>query len=179
MISGNLKNFDWRSLQKYTSPQAAHKLNTFLESIPHNTGQTLLVITGVVWLVACTAGLFTTVQLKSLTELRAELQEMKALKPAVPEIKDTQVGANTIKDFVEQTRTIYTGLNIKASGTQISVSAGATAQFGQFREAIGHIQNGGSGWRVNIDKLCVGRECKGNPLSATLKINKVSVAQNK
>lgn len=175
MKLNNFGNFDWRSLQKYTSPQAANRLNLFLESIPQNTGQTLLIIAGVVWAVACATGLYTTVQLQNLTKLRAELQEMKAIKPAVPAITDTQVNASIIKDFVENLQKIYGGLNIQFNGAQISISANTTGMFGQFREAIGHVQNGGSGWRVNIDKLCVGRECKGSPLSVTLKINKVSV----
>ena len=60
-------------------------------------------------------------------------------------------------------------------GSAVSITSKATAGYAEFREAVGHVQNGGQGWRVNVDKLCVGRECKSFPLAALLKINKVSV----
>jgi hypothetical protein len=38
------------------------------------------------------------------------------------------------------------------------------------------MQNGGSGWRVSLDKMCVGRECGDkDKLGVSLKVNKVSV----
>ena len=78
-------------------------------------------------------------------------------------------------NYVEKTNDVYKGLTIKAQGPSVIITAKSTGYFGQFREAIGHIQNGGSGWRVNIDRLCVGRECDRSSLAAALKINKVSV----
>jgi hypothetical protein len=93
----------------------------------------------------------------------------------VPIIKDVPVNPKEVAEFVDKIKTIYTGLSIKENGASILVTAENTAAFGQFREAIGHIQNGGTGWRVSIDRLCVGRECERVPLAAALKINKVSV----
>lgn len=171
----SLKSFDWRSLKKYTSSQSADDLNAFLEKLPQNVGQTMLVITGVAWAAAGALGLYTTVQLQNLTELRAELEEAEALKPAVPVIQDVAVDTQAIKAFVDKMVETYNGIDIKASGSSIIITAKSTAQFGRFREAVGHVQNGGSGWRVNIDRLCVGRECGKEPLAASLKINKVSV----
>jgi hypothetical protein len=97
------------------------------------------------------------------------------LKPYVPVIKDVAVSGDEVKEFVGKMSEIYKALSIKLSGPAIVITADNTASFGQFREAIGHVQNGGSGWRVNIDHLCVGRECDKLPLAVSLKINKVSV----
>lgn len=170
-----LQKFDWRSLKKYTSPQASEDLNKFLEKMPANAGQTMLVIAAVAWGVAGVLGLYVTVQVQDLTELRAELQTAEALQPVVPRISDVAISSGEVTKFVESVTNIYRGLDLRASGSAVSLQAKSTGNFGQWREAVGHVQNGGSGWRVNVDHLCVGRECKPNPLSATLKINKVSV----
>lgn len=171
-----LKSFDWRSLKKYASPQASDDLNKFLEKMPTNAGKTMLIIAATAWAVAGVVGLYTTVQIQQLTELRAELEEAEALQPIVPRISDIPIPPNEVTAFVEKIKDIYQGIDIRASGSTVVLTAQSTGNFGQWREAIGHVQNGGSGWRVNIDKLCVGRECAGNmPLAAALKINKVSV----
>ena len=174
-LEQSLKDFDWRSLKKFASPKASEDLNTFLEKLPQNTGQTMLIIAGIAWGAAGAIGLYTTVQLQKFTEIRAEFQEAQALKPKVPQIKDVAVNPNDVKKFVEQMSGIYGGLKISANGPKITVTANSTSNFGQFREAVGHVQNGGSGWRVNIDRFCVGRECDKYPLYASLSINKVSV----
>ena len=174
-LQKQLKDFNWRSLSKYTSPQAAADFNTFLEKMPQNAGQTMLIIAGVAWAAAGASGLYTAVQLQELTKLRAELQSAEAVKPRVPEIKDVAIEEAAVKTFVDRISETYTGLSIKSNGASIEVAGKATGQFGQFREAVGHVQNGGSGWRVNIENFCVGRECKTMPLRAVLKINKVSV----
>lgn len=174
-LEQKIKNFDWRSLKRFTSPQAAEDLNVFLEKIPQNTSQTMLIIAGTTWALAGTAGLYTTVQMQMLTELRAELEEVQALKPTVPSIKDVAISAQDVTQFVDRTKDIYKGLTMTVAGTSVNITGNTTAAFGQFREAIGHVQNGGSGWRVNIERLCVGRECDRSPLAASLKINKVSV----
>ncbi len=171
----SLKNFDWRSLKKYASPQTADDLNAFLEKMPQHAGQTMLIIAGVAWACAGAMGLYVTVQLQQLTELRAEWQEAEALSPNVPEIKYVPVDRQQVTGFVDKVNNIYTGLSINANSSSIVISAKSTAQFGQFREAIGHVQNGGKGWLVNVEKLCVGRECDKDQLAAVLKINKVDI----
>lgn len=170
-----LKSFDWRKLQRYFSPQAAEDLNVFLERLPQTAGQTILVAAGIAWATGAAAGLFAYMQVKSLTEYRAELSETKALQPMVPRIKDVPVSADEVKRLSETLAATYPGLTVKQQGPAIFITAATTAGFGQFREAIGHVQNGGSGWRVNLEKLCVGRECAREKLAALLKINKVSV----
>lgn len=171
----SLKSFNWASLKKLASPNAAGDLNRFLEQLPQHTDKTLIIIAGATWAAAGALILFTTVQLQHFTELRATLQEADALKPVVPIVKDVAVDPKEVNQFVDKTKNIYNGLSINASGSSIVISAENTGNFGEFREAVGHVQNGGSGWRVNIDRLCVGRECTKQPLGASLKINKVSV----
>jgi len=171
----NLKSFDWRSLKKYTSPQASADLNKFLEKLPQNTNQTMLGIMGVAWVCAAALGLYTTLQMQSFTELRTELQEMEAVRPVVPQLKNIAASANDVARFVKQTEKTYRNVKISAKKSSVVLEAKNTAFFGQFREAIGHVQNGGSGWKIEIDRLCVGRECKGSHLSAILKVNKISV----
>jgi len=169
------KSFDWHSLKKLTNPQAADDLNVFLEKLPQNAGQTMLIIAGVVWGTAGAVGLFTAVQLQKMSEIRIELEEAQALQPIVPQIVDRAVSGDKVKEFVERTKEIYPGLELKASGPAIVMNAKSLGSFGQFREAIAHVQNGGAGWRVSIDRLCVGRECERYPHGAALKINTVSV----
>ncbi len=171
----SLQSFDWRSLQKFTSPKAAEDLNHFLEALPQNAGKTMLIATAVAWGAAGFLGLYTTVQIQKLTELRAELEEAQALQPIVPKIKDVAVNPKEVQEFEKKIKDTYQNLSIRSNGASIAITSQSTAQFAQFREAVGHVQNGGSGWRVNIDRLCVGRECGQNPLAASLKINKVSV----
>ena len=171
----DLQSFDWRSLKKYTSPQASSDLNKFLEKLPQNTNQTLLIIMGIAWACAGALGLYTSLQMRSFTELRAELQEMEAVKPSVPTLKNIAIDRNEVLRFTEQMKKTYRNIDVSAKSSSVVLHSNNTAYFGQFREAIGHVQNGGSGWKIEIDQLCVGRECKGKQLSAVLKLNKISV----
>ena len=171
----DLKNFDWRSLQKYLSPKASGDLNAFLEKLPQTAGQTVLIAAGIAWASAAAIGLYTSVETKALITLRAELKGVESLKPIVPMIKDVPVNPAQLKTFGEQMAGIYRGLTIKPQGAGLYIASTTTGNFGEFREAIGHVQNGGSGWRVTVDRLCVGRECDRDKLAALLKVNTVSV----
>ena len=170
-----LPELNMSTLQRLMQPQAASDLNDFLEKLPQNAGQVILIAAGIAWASAAAIGLYTSVQLRGLTELRAELKETQALKPLVPRIKDVPVNQRELDAFAADLSRIYSALNIKQQGASIQITAKSTALFGVFREAIGHVQNGGSGWRVSVDRLCVGRECDKNNLGVLLKINKVSV----
>ena len=171
----NLKNINWKSYKRYFTPAAADDLNRFLEQLPQNVNQTMLIAAGIAWGAAAGFGLFTTLQVKSLTAMRAELKESKALQPVVPKLNDVPISQADLKNFTDILVSNYPDLLIKQVGTSIDISAKSTAAFAEFRDALGHVQNGGSGWRVGIDKLCLGRECKQSELHALLKIAKVSV----
>ena len=172
----DFKNFSWRSLQKYLGPNSAKDLNSFLENIPQHVGQTALIAAGISWGMGAALGLFTMVQVQQLTEIRAEFREAEALTPVVPKIKHGSISKDNIAKFLEKNEDFYEGLAFRQQGSTILITATSTARFAEFREALGHIQNGGTEWRISLDKLCVGRECaKQHKLAAALKINKVSV----
>ena len=173
------KNIDWQRLKKYTSPQAAGDLNAFLEALPQRAGQISLIGAGIAWTVACTIGLYAFVQTQEMTQLRRQLLEAEALRPPVPSVRDVSVPQAELQAFVERAKDIYRGLTITSGGSNITITASATRSFTEFREAVGHVQNGGAGWRVNIERLCVGRECQGTALGATLKVSKVSIDEPK
>lgn len=171
-----LKKFNWRSLQKYMNPKSADDLNVFLEKLPQHAGQTVLIAAGIAWAMAGALGLYATIQAKALTELRAEFQKADALTPIVPKISDVPINETEVAAFIKKVQKSYPDLKLQSNKSAITIMAGQTNKFAQFREAISHMQNGGSGWRVTLDKLCVGRECTaGDKLGVSLKVNKVSV----
>lgn len=171
----DFSGFDWRSLQKYFNSQSANDLNSFLENLPQKAGYNALIAAGIAWMMAMSLGLYAAVQVQKMIEMRAELMETGALKPLVPTIKDVPVPQKEIKAFTSKLKATYRGLTVKQQGSSIFIAAASTGQFAQFREAIGHTQNGGTGWRVSVERLCVGRECDREKLAALLKINKVTV----
>ena len=170
-----LGNFDWRSLKRYTSPQATHDLNRFLENLPQHTGNSVLIAAAVIWAAAGGLGLYTFVQSRALAELRTEFSEMEAVQPNVPTVTNVAETPQKVSDFVDMAEIAYPNLEMRANGSSIYIGASDTRYFPQFREAIGHVQNGGPGWRVNIDELCVGRQCTSKPLAIQLKVNRVSI----
>ena len=172
----DFKNFDWRSLQKYMDPKSSGDLNAFLEKLPQNAGQTVLIAAGIAWAMAGAAGLYASIQARQLTELRAELKEAEALTPIVPKISDVPIAKAEVEAFIKKVTPSYKDLKMQVNGSTIVITSGQTSHFAEFREAIGHMQNGGSGWRVSLEKMCVGRECGNNDkLGVSLKVNKVSV----
>lgn len=170
-----MKSFDWRSLKKLMDPKAAGDLNAFLERLPQTAGQSVLIAAGIAWAAAAAIGLYTSVETKALITLRAELKNTETLRPIVPVIRDVPVNAAQIKTFTDQMQTVYRGLQIRPQGAGVFITSQGTNNFGEFREAVGHLQNGGSGWRVTVERLCVGRECERDKLAALLRVNTVSV----
>lgn len=164
-----------KSLKRAVDPKAANDLNAFLEQLPQHTGKTMLVIVALIWASAATLGLFTAVKMQELSELSNELADAEALLPSVPAVRNKPISSQELSRFVDHLSEIYKGLEIKSVSSNIVIRANSTSYFGQFREAVGHIQNGGLGWRVSVEKMCMGQECKQHPLSATLSINTVSV----
>ncbi|MCB9964103.1 MAG: hypothetical protein H6855_03005 [Rhodospirillales bacterium] len=143
--------------------------------MPQNAGNTILVVAAVIWSVAGGLGLYTVIQSRSLAELRGQLFEMEAVKPTVPKVTNVAEDAKQVDAFTELAAKSYPDLDMNANGSSVTITANDTRFFPEFREAIGHVQNGGRGWRVNIEELCVGRECPQKPLSIKLKVNRVSI----
>jgi hypothetical protein len=171
----SLKSFNFQSLNKYFGAQSAADLNIFLEKLPQHTSQSVLTAAAVAWIAVAGMGLFLTIKTQELTEIRSSLMEAEALTPIVPVIRDAPVSSEELQVFVEQLSKIYKGLEIKQQGPSITVNATTINAYTEFREAIGHIQNGGTGWRVSVEKFCVGLECDPNPIQAELRINRVSI----
>lgn len=172
----NLKKLDASAFKKLLDPKSSGDLNAFLEKLPQNAGQTVLIAAGIAWAMAGALGLYASIQARQLTELRAELKKAEALTPIVPKISDVPIPTPELQEFAKKASETYDGLNFSANGANIIITAGQTGYFARFREAIGHVQNGGSGWRVKLEKLCVGRECGDQQkLGISLRVNKVSV----
>lgn len=155
-------SFDYRKLQKYLNPQAAAELNTFLEEMPLRAGYALIAAASIAWLIAGCAIVFATVKAGELAEVRKEFQEAEALQPIVPIIREEPISAGDVANFVLKMNDedIYKNLKIEAKGSTITIMASDGVYFGAFREAIGHLFNGGRGWRLDIQNLCVGSECR-------------------
>jgi hypothetical protein len=169
------KSFDVRVLKRYLNPQASDDLNRFLEKLPQHAGNTVLIAAGIAWGAAAALGLFAMMQTKQLTELRGELQASEALKPVVPVVKMAPASPAEIKEFIENIKNIYTNMNINGNANTVTIQSKDTGQFNQFREAIGHVVNGGNGWKIRIESFCVGRECAQNTLNAVLKVEKLQI----
>ena len=178
----DFKSLNLAALKKLSDPKLAGDLNAYLEKIPERAGHTILIAAGIAWAVAAAAGLFTTIKIQQLTELRTMVHEAQALVPVVPVISDSPLSEAEVRAFAEKAEKIYTGLKFNVSGSSLTITSSTTANYAQFREAIGHVQNGGQGWRIALQKLCVGRECDTQyQLAVALSINKVAVenpAQN-
>lgn len=175
MAKVNLKSFDLKALGQYFSPRALDDLNSFIEKLPQNAGQTVLIAAGVAWVFVGALGLFTTMKAQDLTNLRAQLQDAKALKPVVPILSEVPVDQATIADFAKKLSQTYKILDARPNGNTITIMAQGTSAFNLFREAVLQVQNGGLGWKISLDKLCVGRECGQNHLSISMKINKITI----
>lgn len=168
-------SFDFRALNRYFSPQAGDDLNRFLEKLPQNAGNGVLIAAGIAWATAAALGLFSMMQTQELTKLKGELQSSEALKPIVPVVAMVDVPADDLKRLAESLKGVYTGLQINANGSTLTIQSKDTGNFPQFREVLGQVVNGGIGWKVTVESLCVGRECAQNALEAILKIQKMQI----
>ncbi len=174
-ILQSFSSYDWRGLKRLFSAQANDDLNRFMDVLPYNVGQTMIYILASVWIFAGGAVLYTMIQMQAITQLRAELMEVESLRPDVPEVVMKPLSADEVKVLSERMSDIYRGLTIKSRGPLLTIESDMTANFGEFRESVSYAQAMGSGWRADIENLCVGRECEKKPLSTTLKINRISV----
>jgi hypothetical protein len=168
--------FDLNSLNKYMSPQAMGDLNKLLEEMPIRAGYGVLIAAAVVWLFAGLAVVYATTVAKDVAEIRAELVKSEALQPVVPNLVEEPVPDAEIVKFTERTDPLYKNVSLAANGGVITVQSNSGRYFGAFREAINHAYNGGQGWRLALQSLCVGRECeKGVFLKGEFKVNRLRV----
>ena len=168
--------FDLNSLNKYFSQKAMDDFNKLLEEMPMRAGYGILIAAGIVWLFAGAAVVYATTVAKEVAEIRAELVKSEALKPVVPNLVKTAVPDEELKIFIERTDPLYKNVVISKGKDGLTVQASSGRYFGAFREAINHAYNGGQGWRLALQSLCVGRECeKGVFLKGEFKVNRLKV----
>lgn len=168
--------FDLNSLNKYLSAQAMGDLNIFLEQLPMRAGHGVLIAAGVVWLFAGMAVVYSTVIAKDVAEIRAELVKSEALMPVVPKLVELPVEDSELQGFVDRVDPLYTNVSLTKIENKLILQSASGRYFGAFREAINHAYNGGQGWRLSLESLCVGRECeKGVFLKGEFKVNRLLV----
>lgn len=173
-------DFDFRKLQKYTSPQAFNDLNDFIEALPVRAGQGMLIAAGIAWAVAGAAIFYAIIHAGQVAELRSELLKAESLVPQVPKIVRESVPDAQVKEFVERVNVAYDNVKVTSSGNTIKVVSGNGRFFGAYREAVGHLFNGGNtrngeSWRIDVKSMCVGRDCKPNFLSGEFTVYKLGV----
>lgn len=171
----SLPKLDVKKLNSLFSPRSFNDLNSFIEKLPQNAGQTVLIAAAIAWVFTAALGLFTTMKAQDLNNLRAQLQDAKALKPIVPVLKEMPVDTKKLQDLATKLSEIYKNLEIRVNGNTLIVSAGTTSLFNPFREAIMQIGNSESGWKIDVQSMCLGRECPQKQLSITLKIAKINI----
>ena len=176
MTDTGKKSFDWKKIAGVFRAQSANDLNSFLEKVPQQAGRPVMIAACVAWGFAAVSGLYMAVQVQQMVEMRQELTDAKSLNTYLPAIKTEPVSKEEVQRFVETARRVYQEIDMRADGANIVITAPSVRHFTAFREAIGHVQNGGNRWHVTMDKLCVGKSCDEHThLAAVLQVQKVSV----
>lgn len=171
-------DIDWRVVQRYASAQGVKDFDRFLDAMPLNVGYNALIAAGVVWIMAVFSVMFASNEIAKAGELRTQIVEVEALQPPIPTMKYVPVGQGDIKRISDNVMATYKGINIISAGEGGAViSAQDTDFFPQFLAAVSFLQSGGKNWKVAFKNLCVGRDCTGSKLSATLTLQEVRVGE--
>ncbi|MDD9899866.1 MAG: hypothetical protein OXT65_02685 [Alphaproteobacteria bacterium] len=163
------------TLKRWTNPQAIKDLDRFLDALPLNVGYNALIAAGMAWIIAGVTVFFTVVESGRVSELRAELMKVEALKPPIPVLTYSAPPQKSLQDLQDKIKETYTEVGMVISGNQVTLSASDTQFFPEFLAAVNYLQNGGKNWRVQISSMCVGRDCTGSKLSAIMKVEMVRV----
>lgn len=159
-------------MQKYMNGESVKDLDRFLDNLPMAVGYPALAAAGVAWVLAGMSALFAAGEIEKATQLRAELMKVEALQPPVPRVVYSSVSKTQLEQVLKNVNGLYPGITVTASGEgQVTLSGGQVGYYPQFRAAISHIQSVERNWRVSIQDMCMGRECNGGGLSATLKVD--------
>lgn len=170
----NLKRINWDGLKRYANPQAVKDLDAFLDTLPANVGVSTMAAAAFAWALAIGAIFFASHQVERASQIRADLMQVEALKPPIPVLKYVPVSQNVLKPLSEKISATYRDIVIAPSGDgAMTLSARDTDFFPQFTAAIGYLQRGGKNWKVKINALCVGQDCKGQKLTASLAVESV------
>ncbi len=160
------------------NPQSIKDFDRFLDSLPLNVGYNAIIAASIAWILAGAAVVFASVEAGKVSKLRSDLLAIEALKPPIPQMEYNNVSKPILETLVKKMEKLYPGVGIIVNGDGgITISGSAVSYYPQFRAAIGHIVNGGRLWRVNVNKICVGRECKGPSLQAELNVSMARVSE--
>ncbi len=159
--------------------KSSMSMGRFFKELPEHVGQKVIMAAAIIWAFAAVMGVYTSIKTQNMIELRKELQEVEALTPLVPSLKNVEVSRDALEDFMKRAKKSYRNINFRMDNSTIIIAANSTRHFAEFRESIGYIQNGarqngGNAWHVSVEKLCIGRECdEEHKLIAALNITKV------
>ncbi len=170
------KLLDFKQYQKYFSPQAVKDFDRFLDNLPQNAGKMTLIAAGAIWAIAAIGVLFAVTEVNKLSTITAEKISVEALTPKLPKIAEKPVDNKVLETYINDIKDGYAKLAITAQRSgEVNVTAPTTASYTEFRRFIDHLQYGAENWRVDIKKLCIGRECQGNKIQATLVVSEVRI----
>ncbi|MCB1538438.1 MAG: hypothetical protein H6865_04530 [Rhodospirillales bacterium] len=168
--------FDKDTIKRYLSPNAYKDLDVFLEQLPMRAGQGIIIAGVAAWLAAGCCVVYVTMQASNILHLRADILKAESLTPTVPVITKVPVPGTEVEDFTKKLSDLYPQINFVGQANRIEMRSADTAKYGAFREAVGHAFNGGRGWRLQVESLCVGRECKNNlGLFGAFSVNRLRV----
>lgn len=166
---------DTVTLKRLLSPHAYKDLDSFVEQLPMRAGQGIIIAGVAAWIAAGLAITYVTMQANHIMELRADILKAEALKPTVPVISKVNVPMAEIDALGKKLADLYPQVTVNASAGHIEINGVSTDKYGAFREAVGHAFNGGTGWRLSTQSLCVGRECKGPQLQGVFNVYRLQV----
>lgn len=168
--------FDSAALKRLMSPHAYKNLDAFVEQIPLRAGYAAVAAGAASLVLACLSITYVVIQANNIMSLRADILKAEALKPTVPVITKVPVADTEIQAFSKRIKEFYTQLDVVSSGSRVELRSSQVDRYGAFREAVGHLFNGGKGWRIGIESLCVGRECKNKiPLQGAFSVHTLRV----
>lgn len=170
------QRIDWKRLAAYANPQSVKDLDSFLDKLPMRVGTKALYIAIAMWVIAAISLLATYTKSVNLQEMRREITQAEALRPSVPIVSYKPVSQGEITLQVEKMKNVYKTLTIKQSNGVVDIAATSTRDFPVWRAAIGDLSFGGNAWRVQTKMICAGRECKGQPLQASLAVQQLDIS---
>lgn len=171
-------NMDYKQYQRYFSSQAVKDFDHFLDNLPQNAGKMTLIAAGVIWLVAAISVLFAVTEVNKLSTITAEKISVEALTPKLPKLVERPVDSKVLTAYITDIKDGYPKLTITAQKSgEVNVGAPTTASYTEWRRFLDQLQYGADNWRVDIKKLCIGRECSGSKIQSTLVVSEVRIAE--
>ena len=167
---------DMNTLKRWVNPRAYKDLDTFIESMPEKAGKNTLIAAGIVWAAAGMLFLLNLTEANTLANLRGQYYSESVLQPKVPKIVKKPVDSKKMIDLAEKLNDLYPNVNIQAQGNGLTIKSSSLNSYGQFREAVAHTNAINKDWSPSVRELCIGRECKAEPLKMVVVFDEVEIA---